>query len=191
MKDYYDRNASPSTYVIGSKVWVHTPKTRKGLSKKLLHNWHGPYRIVMKLSPVHYKLRATDNRRISTTVHSNRLKPYVDPNDRPLTPPDDDANDLYLSEVNFSADSFNPDSSPNDNSTDDSTLLPTLPPPLLDQSVSTDHPVPLDNGDLSENASEQENRNTSSNGKDTHPHRTPGNPEDNIIDKRLLDRFSK
>ena len=47
MKDYYDRNASPSTYVVGSKVWVYTPKTRKGSSKKLLHNWHGPYRIVI------------------------------------------------------------------------------------------------------------------------------------------------
>ena len=165
MKDYYDRNASPSTYVVGSKVWVYRPKTRKGLSKKLLHNWHGPYRIVMKLSPVHYKLRASDNRRISTTVHSNRLKPYVDPNDRPLTPPD--ANDAYLSEVDFPADSLNPQ------------VPPTIPPmtlscpppyfttsrPLLDQSVSNDHPIMetqlyLRLDTLSENAFGLENRNT-------------------------------
>ena len=86
----------------------------------------------MKFSPVHYKLRATYNRRLSTTVHSNRLKPYVHPNDRPLSPPDDDANDPYLSEFDFPADSFNPDWNPTDNSTDDPTLPPTLPLPLLD-----------------------------------------------------------
>ena len=34
---------------------------------------------------------------------------------------------------------------------------------------------------LSENASEQENRNTSSNGKDTHPHRTPGNRKTTLL----------
>ena len=30
-------------------VWVFTPKTYKGLSKKLLHNYHGPYRAAENL----------------------------------------------------------------------------------------------------------------------------------------------
>ena len=35
MKDYYDLNAKAPNYQLGDKVWVNTPKTKKGLSKKL------------------------------------------------------------------------------------------------------------------------------------------------------------
>ena len=49
MKAQYDLKASPHKFEIGQRVWVYTPKTRKGLSKKLLHHWHGPYRIVRKI----------------------------------------------------------------------------------------------------------------------------------------------
>ena len=51
-------------------VWVFTPKTRKGLSKKLLHHWHGPYRIMKQLSPVNFKLRNSANRLVATPVHA-------------------------------------------------------------------------------------------------------------------------
>ena len=57
MKEYYDRNTSQPLFEIGQRVWVYTPKTKKGLSKKLLYNWFGPYRIVEQSSPVHYRLR--------------------------------------------------------------------------------------------------------------------------------------
>ena len=46
MKEYYDRNSSQPLFEIGRLVWVYTPKMEKGLSKKLLYNWFGPYRIV-------------------------------------------------------------------------------------------------------------------------------------------------
>ena len=36
MKEYCDRNSQPVVYDIGDKVWVFTPKSKKGLSKKLL-----------------------------------------------------------------------------------------------------------------------------------------------------------
>ena len=87
MKEHYDKTSSPVQHEIGSKVWVYTPKTKKGISKKLLHNFHGPYRIVAKLSPVHFRLRTLDNRPVSVHVHANRMKPYFDPNDRPIQPP--------------------------------------------------------------------------------------------------------
>lgn len=43
MKEYYDRNAKQPVFEVGQRVWVYTAKTKKGLSKKLLHNWFGPY----------------------------------------------------------------------------------------------------------------------------------------------------
>ena len=115
----------------------------------------------------------------------------------PLTPPDDDANDPYLFEVDFPADSFNADSSPADNYVDDltlpSTLPPTLPPPLLDQSVFTDHLGPPDNGDLDIFAAEHIVRKPIRAGKPEYLIKWKGypssqntlEPEDNIIDKNV------
>ena len=42
MKEIYDRSARDPKFMIGDKVWVYTPKTKKGLSRKLMHHWHGP-----------------------------------------------------------------------------------------------------------------------------------------------------
>ena len=50
MKEYYDRNACQPLFEIGQRVWVYTPKTKKGLSKKCLYNRFGPYRIVEQSS---------------------------------------------------------------------------------------------------------------------------------------------
>ena len=61
MKDYYDRNSKQPVFEVVQRVWVYTPKTKKGLSKKLLHmNWFGPYRIVEHSSPVYFRLK-TEN----------------------------------------------------------------------------------------------------------------------------------
>ena len=108
MKAYYDLKATPVLYDVGSRVWVYTPKKRKGLSKKLQHNYHGPYRIVAKLSPVHFKLRTLDNRPVSVPVHANRIKPYHDPTDRPIEPPVDDSLSLDLQDADLPPDSFIP-----------------------------------------------------------------------------------
>ena len=109
MKTYYDLKATPVLYDIGSRVWVYTPKNRQGLSKKLQHNYHGPYRIVAKLSPVHFKLRTLDNRPLSVPVHANRLKPYHDPADRPIEPPATDPSLPDLSDPDLPPDSFAPE----------------------------------------------------------------------------------
>jgi len=106
MKDKYDKTAAPVPFEIGTKVWVYTPKLRKGLSKKLTHNYHGPYWIVSKLSPVHFRLLTLDNRPISVPVHANRMKLYCDPSDRPLEPPDVGHSSPDLAESDLPADSF-------------------------------------------------------------------------------------
>eukprot|EP00795_Rhopilema_esculentum_P012828 gene12828-biopygen3009 len=109
MKEYYDRNSQPVVYDIGDEVWVFTPKSKKGLSKKLLHNYHGPYRIVAKHFPVHFRLRTLDNRPVSVPVHANRLKPYYDPNDHPIEPPADFDNSSDLTDNDLPYDSFDND----------------------------------------------------------------------------------
>lgn len=101
-----DRTAKESDYVEGSKVWVYVPKTYKGLSKKLLHNYHGPYWVVKKLSPVRFRLRTCSNRPVSSIVHANRMKPFVDPRDWPLAPPPDIDDDLCLEDQDLPSDSF-------------------------------------------------------------------------------------
>jgi len=45
MKVYYDRKAKDPTFELGDKVWVYTPQYKPGLSKKLQHRWHGPFRV--------------------------------------------------------------------------------------------------------------------------------------------------
>ena len=88
-------------------VWVFTPKTYKGLSKKLLHNYHGPYRVVEKLSPVHYRLRTCSNKPVSSIVHANRMKHFVDPDQRPIEPPTAPIEDSpFLTVDDFPPDSF-------------------------------------------------------------------------------------
>ena len=110
MKERYDLKAAPAQYQIGQRVWVFTPKTRKGLSKKLLHHWHGPYCIVKQLSPVNFQLRNSVNRLVAAPVHVNRMKLYYDAKDRPIEPPAvlTDNDDFSLTEDELPVDSFAP-----------------------------------------------------------------------------------
>ena len=114
MKQQYDKHATPVPLDVGSKVWVHTPKNRKGLSKKLAHNFHGPYRVFVKSSPVHFKLRTMDNRPVTVPVHANRMKPYYDPSDCPISSPSLDHTTPELSDSDLPPDSFPSSSAPNE-----------------------------------------------------------------------------
>ena len=72
---YADRNpnARPAQYNIGDYVYLFTPDKLEGLSNKLRHRWHGPYRVVRQTSPVNYELQITD-RKFHPIVHVSRLK---------------------------------------------------------------------------------------------------------------------
>lgn len=37
MKAQYDKKAKDASFQLGQRVWVYTPKGKKGFSKKLLH----------------------------------------------------------------------------------------------------------------------------------------------------------
>ena len=52
-----------------------------------MHNWHGPYCLVHKLTQVRFELRTQTNKLLNTPVHVNRMKPFVDSTNRPLDEP--------------------------------------------------------------------------------------------------------
>lgn len=64
---------------------------RHGLTRDYPRNYFiiitGPYRVVEKLNPIHYRLRTCRNKPVSSIVHANRMKHLVDPDDRPIEPP--------------------------------------------------------------------------------------------------------
>lgn len=193
MKAQYDKKAKDASFQLGQRVWVYTPKGKKGLSKKLLHKWHGPYRICRILLPVHYQLRTCDNRMIATTVHANRMKPFYDPSDRPIQPPTDDpANEPFLLASELPDDSFTQDNS--------TPLVPTnsdQAPEANNDSNSTpvDSPDSLAEPDVY--AAERILRSRHKNGKVQYLVKWVGypasqstwEPEENILDARLLEQF--
>ena len=134
MKAYYDRCAAEPNFVEGQRVWVFTPK-------KLLHNYHGPYRIVEKLSPVHYGLRTCGNNSVSSIVHANRMKRFFDQNERPIEPLNDDPTDEpYLAEDDLLENSFE---KPPPHVTDPASgaeIVPRLPnePPFTDPNTESE-----------------------------------------------------
>ena len=101
-----------------------------------MHNWLGPYRIVDKLSPVHFKLRTITNKKVAFSCHPNRMKPFVDPNLRPIDPPPfDDPTEPYLDESDIPKDCFepNPEANPKDTDFKPVSISLEMPPSLQPQ----------------------------------------------------------
>ena len=99
MKDHHNPHALPAKHQVGEQVWVYTPRNRKGLSKKLAHNYHRPYRILKFASS---KLRII----AIFQPQSTYLKPYVSTNTCPIWQPPKLVDEPYLTEEDFPADSF-------------------------------------------------------------------------------------
>lgn len=47
-KTNYDRKVHGTGYVEGDKVWLYTPRRKRGLSRKFLTHWTGPFEVVKK-----------------------------------------------------------------------------------------------------------------------------------------------
>lgn len=190
MKLQYDKKAANAPFVIGQRVWVYTPKPKKGLSKKLRHCWHGPFRVCRQLSPV---LRRCDNRLVATNVQGNCMKHFYDPADRPILPPsEDDPNNLSLQESEFPLDSFEPD---------DNNTIPVTPvdeTPNSDELSNSPAVTPPDST-LGEDvhAAERILKSRKRHGRlqylvkwANYPvSQSTWEPEENLLDKRLLEEF--
>ena len=71
----FNKRAQAVDFKVGDLVFVYIPKNRKGFSKSLSHNWHGPYVVVKAEGQLHYKLRDySTNNLVSIPVHAQRLK---------------------------------------------------------------------------------------------------------------------
>ncbi|OWZ01024.1 hypothetical protein PHMEG_00027667 [Phytophthora megakarya] len=54
-----DSNATGATrslFEVGSRVWLYMERVKPGLTKKLAHRWHGPFRVKMKVEEFAYEL---------------------------------------------------------------------------------------------------------------------------------------
>jgi len=86
MKENYDRHQIDFEYEIGDLVWLHTPRTKTGLKRKLGHRNSGPYPVIAKHSPVSYTIRVGNEEDENMRVHIHRMIPYYQSPERDLPP---------------------------------------------------------------------------------------------------------
>jgi hypothetical protein len=77
--------ASDIEYKAGDAVWMYVARVKEGLSKKLAHLWHGPFRITRKVDQHCYELDlpSREGYRFYPVVHVARLKPRISYPERP------------------------------------------------------------------------------------------------------------
>ncbi|OWZ06493.1 reverse transcriptase [Phytophthora megakarya] len=96
-------------FEVGDSVWLYLARVCPGLTKKLAHLWHGPFRILEKGSDYRYRLQVEGTEyRFYPWVHVSRLKPRTKYPERPSEamniPEEDDFDAALLRE-----DSWEPD----------------------------------------------------------------------------------
>ena len=102
-----------SGFEVGDSVWLYLARVKPGLTKKLAHMWHGPFRIVEKKEGEDFRVRIkTDGTpyRLFPWVHVSRLKPRLLHPERPGAAPIDVPEELDLDEALLPEDSWLPSS---------------------------------------------------------------------------------
>ncbi|KAE9118031.1 hypothetical protein PF010_g8375 [Phytophthora fragariae] len=76
-----------SLFKEGDQVWLFMERVKPGLTKKLAHRWHGPFRIKKKVEEFAYELELPDKigYRFYPVVHVSRLKAVRENGERPTT----------------------------------------------------------------------------------------------------------
>ena len=70
-KKMYDQNSKLRSYSVGDFVYRLREGTKKGVSKKLLPLWVGPFIITQVISPILFKI---ENRKKTLVVHHDKIK---------------------------------------------------------------------------------------------------------------------
>ncbi|GMF34745.1 unnamed protein product [Phytophthora fragariaefolia] len=74
-----------SLFEPGDRVWLSMESVKPGLTKKLAHRWHGPFRVKRKVEEYAYELELPNRSgyRFYPVVHVSRLKAVKEFGDRP------------------------------------------------------------------------------------------------------------
>jgi hypothetical protein len=106
-KQWYDKHHKKrvKTFHPGSRVWLRKVYVKKGEASKFAHLWHGPYKVMRRVSEKTYELKLP-NKRQHNIVSVDRLKKCHSLDDKPqeseLTTAAEEVNDeelTWLSEV--------------------------------------------------------------------------------------------
>jgi hypothetical protein len=76
IKVRYDRLANSAGFQEGDIVWLYLPTRTRGRSPKLLSAWEGPYKVVIRINDVVYRIQRHPRSRMMV-VHLDRLAPYL------------------------------------------------------------------------------------------------------------------
>ena len=75
-KDYYDQRKRPAElFAVDDYVLVYKPIRKIGKSEKLLHRWHGPYRIIAQTDALNYEVKRPRAKK-SEIIHVKDIKRY-------------------------------------------------------------------------------------------------------------------
>ncbi|CAG2235679.1 unnamed protein product [Mytilus edulis] len=86
-KNRYDKKAEAPKFRVGDYVMLQSMKVPKGLSPKLHPKWDGPFYVINVGQNNTCKLRrCSDHKLIKSRIHTNRMKPYIDPRDHRTIP---------------------------------------------------------------------------------------------------------
>ncbi|GMF63143.1 unnamed protein product [Phytophthora fragariaefolia] len=107
-----------SLFKEGDQVWLFMERVKPGLTKKLAHRWHGPFRVKRKIEEFAYELELPDKSgyRFYPVVHVSRLKAVKELGERPTTrlrPELDETERFDFDEELFPEDSWEPDENEN------------------------------------------------------------------------------
>jgi hypothetical protein len=97
----HNKKAVPPTFENGQRVWLYCSRTKPGLSPKLSKKWIGPYYICTQNGNNTYMIRTMEHKLVKSPAHANRLKPYIDPEERPTNQPEllDETEDIDPDEL--------------------------------------------------------------------------------------------
>ena len=73
----YDKDKEVKSYNVGDLVWYYKEDVQKGLSRKFVQKWHGPFVIVKRINDLNYRIRELNKKKKNILTHISKLKPYI------------------------------------------------------------------------------------------------------------------
>ena len=78
MKDVYDRHSKPYSYQSGDRVWIKSPQTTSGSTRKFRDQYIGPFILCTQTSANTFKVKREGSTEISSiALHADRFKPVI------------------------------------------------------------------------------------------------------------------